>query len=162
MACGCGSTEEVSEGQQMWCTGCGSRKGANTTWVGSYNHQSHYKKKQLYNRGKRFRLFVISLGLHDVCCELGNIMQLFRILEFSWSGQHTTRKYFYSKNVALRFILDILGFESTTIDKIHSLKDKERAAKQIDQMNHDLTRVASLFKINELPNRKSSSQSTPV
>lgn len=158
MECQCGCIEEEQQNGRVWCTNCGSDKGCCVTWVGSYNHQSHYKKKQLYNRGKRFRLFALSLGLMEINTQVGDIMQFFRIIEFSWSTQDSTRKYFYSKNVALRFILRCLDVDEAVIETIRSLKDEDRAAIQIREMEKDLDRVSSLLFINgKLPNSDSTS-----
>ena len=136
--CDCG-TAPIQDGNELWCTSCGQSHGKNFVYVSSYSNPQHFKFKYVYDRRKRFVKWVLSFNDPNIGANIESIIQCFSALEMTWPLTDTgkpKRKYFYSKNTVLRFIIDRLGIETDA--QIKPLKDVERTKRQTKWMKRAL------------------------
>ena len=134
--CDCG-TEPIQDGNVLWCTSCGSSHGEKVVYVSSYSNPQHFKFRYVYDRRKRFVKYLRSFNDPALNANIEPIIQCFSILEMTWPTADTgTRKYFYSKNTVLRFIIDLFGIKTSAT--VNPLKDAERTKTQVTCMKKAL------------------------
>ena len=133
--CDCG-IDVIHEGNKLWCTTCGRSHGTKVVWVSSFTNPQHFKFRYVYDRRKRFVKYLRSFNDTALNANLESILQCFSVLEMTWSMTACKRKYFFSKNTVLRFIIEYLGIQTRATVK--PLKDTERIKPQVTCMREAL------------------------
>ena len=137
------NTIQVTEGNTVWCSGCGAELGKRPVYLRGYANPITHVRRQAYSRAKRFQRYLRHVIQYSaVAAELlqnfDAIMDIYSAFEFLWqTGFKSSRKYFYAKPVMLKAACMLLGI---CPDSLPSLKDLEREGVQ----NKELVRLCHM------------------